>query len=70
MVTVSKKKNGPTGEIAAFAKKSQQLRLEADVLFAKGDLGGALNTYNRPNNSLLETALISSQSQQIKPLFI
>jgi hypothetical protein len=57
MVTVSKKKNGPTGEIAAFAKKSQQLRLEADVLFAKGDLGGALNTYNRAQQLALRDSV-------------
>jgi len=57
MVTVSKKKNGPTGEIAAFAKKSQQLRLEADVLFAKGDLGGALNMYNRAQQLALRDSV-------------
>lgn len=57
MVTVSKKKNGPTGEIAAFAKKSQQLRLEADVLFAKGDLGGALNTYNKAQQLALRDSV-------------
>ena len=49
MVTVTKKKNAgmPSGEIAAFTKKSQQLKLEADVLFAKGDQGGALSKYQK-----------------------
>ena len=49
MVTVTKKKNAgmPSGEIAAFTKKSQQLKLEADVLFAKGDQGGELSKYQK-----------------------
>ena len=48
MVAVTKKKiPGPTSEIAAFTKKSQQLKLEADVLFAKGSHGEALAKYNK-----------------------
>ena len=49
MVTETKKSStaAPTGEIAAFAKKSQQLKLEADVLFAKQDIGKALDTYTK-----------------------
>jgi len=45
MVAVTAKKTPHGSEIAAFAKKSQQLKLEGDVLFAKSDLGGALEKY-------------------------
>jgi len=48
MVAVTPKKKSavaPSGEIAAFAKRSQQLKLEGDVLFAKQEFGPALAKY-------------------------
>lgn len=58
MVTVTKKKvaNLPTGEIAAFTKKSQQMKLEADVLFAKGDHAAALAKYQRAQELCLRAS--------------
>ena len=46
-VTTKKPAAAPTGEIAAFAKKSQQFKLEGDVLFAKQEIGQALDKYTK-----------------------